>query len=181
MQEGDSHTLHRFALPGQPHKKKLFKKQTYPITIRLELLTCSRHFRNWLLCVCVSLYLQTESSHVCHIQVWQDKPSLAKKFCFTHGFGNLWVWNNHVAGAQSETATSKLARLGPVRKIQDKPSYPWCYSCCNKFCFTACVCIRSFLNWPASTPSPWCSHALSLLTFRWTATNKCPVRKIQDD
>ena len=59
-----------------------------------------------------------------------------------------------------ETATNKLARLGPVRKIQDKPSYPWCYSCCNKFCFTACVCIRSFLNWPASTPSPWCSHAL---------------------
>ena len=27
------------------------------------------------------------------------------------------------------------------------------------------MCIRSFLNWPASTPSPWCSHALSLLTF----------------
>ena len=80
-------------------RKNLFKKQTYPITIRLELLTCSRHFRNWLLCVCVSLSLLADRklSRMPHSSV----ACLAKKL---HGFGNLWVWNNHVAGRLQQTS-----------------------------------------------------------------------------
>lgn len=63
-------------------------------------------------------------------------PSYSQFKCgmFTWETPGLWESMGLEEPCRWQTATNKFARLGPHRI---NPSYPWCYSRCTQFCFTA--------------------------------------------